>query len=51
MYRKRNNILEIAGAIFACIVILLVTVCVAVAKVQAYGGDESCLYVHCVKVK
>ena len=47
---KQSNFKENLMAIMACLLVLLVVVILAAAKVEAYGGDPACLLIRCVKV-
>lgn len=46
----RSNTGEVIKAIAACTLVFAVVVIVMVAKMEAYGGNPECMFIHCVKV-
>lgn len=46
----RSNTWDVIKAVGACILVLVAVVGYMVIKVDMYGGDPACLFVHCVKV-
>lgn len=48
--RNGNTWKDYAVAVIACVLTLVVVVGVMFLKMEAYGGDPACLFIHCVKV-
>jgi hypothetical protein len=46
----KNNTKETIQAVLACILVLVVVMGAMFIKMEMYGGDPACLFIHCVKV-
>ena len=47
---RRSSAWDSFMAVLVCIVVLVVVVIFMCAKIEAYNGDVSCLFIRCVKV-
>lgn len=47
---RNSKVKDWLVAIIACLFVLLAVGIITFAKIEAYDGDASCLFVHCVKV-
>lgn len=46
----RNTWKDYAVAVIACALTLVVVVGFMLLKMEMYGGDPACMFIHCVKV-